>query len=144
VPALPGLPDHRLLAPGSDVLAAASAQLADGGPHSSFLAPLPGIGGDETHARITALTVPTDLQLFAATVVLVSPAGDLHGLSHRELQVLGLLVTGASNERIAGAPGSRRAPSRCTSTTCGRNSPPRPAPPPPRGPCGWGCSCPSR
>jgi DNA-binding CsgD family transcriptional regulator len=46
-----------------------------------------------------------DVRLFAAAVVLVSPAGDLHGLSHRELQVLGLLVTGASDERIAVALG---------------------------------------
>jgi DNA-binding CsgD family transcriptional regulator len=97
---LPGLPDHRLLAPGSAVLAAAVMQLAEGGPHASFLAPLPGVEGTETHARITVLAVPTDLQLFAATVVLVSPAGGLHGLSPRELQ-----VTGASNEQMAAALG---------------------------------------
>jgi DNA-binding CsgD family transcriptional regulator len=101
---LPGRPDHRLLAPGSDVLAAAGVQLAEGSPYASFLAPLPGEEGGEgvgTHVRITVLAVPPDLQLFAAAVILVSAAGDLHGLSRRELQVLGLLVTGASNERIA-------------------------------------------
>jgi DNA-binding NarL/FixJ family response regulator len=105
---LPGLPAHRLLMPGSGVLTAAAAQLAEGGPLVSFLAPLPRMDGtdsEETHARITVLGAPPDLQLFAAAVVLVSPAGDLHGLSRRELQVLGLLVTGASNERIAGALG---------------------------------------
>jgi DNA-binding CsgD family transcriptional regulator len=101
---LPGLPDHRLLAPGSGVLAAATVQLAEGSPYASFLAALPSMDGadsKETHARITVLAAPPDLRLFAAAVVLVSPAGDLHGLSHRELQVLGLLVTGASNQRIA-------------------------------------------
>jgi DNA-binding CsgD family transcriptional regulator len=41
-------------------------------------------------------------------VVLAGPAGDLHGLSPQELQVLGLLVTGASNERIAVALGITR------------------------------------
>jgi DNA-binding NarL/FixJ family response regulator len=105
---LPGLPDHRLLAPGSGVLAAATVQLAEGGPYASFLAALPSMDGadsKETHARITVLAAPPDVRLFAAAVVLVSPAGDLHGLSHRELQVLGLLVTGASNERIAVALG---------------------------------------
>jgi DNA-binding CsgD family transcriptional regulator len=108
---LPGLPDHRLLAPGSGVLAAATVQLAEGSPYASFLAALPSMDGadsterPETHARITVLAAPPDLRLFAAAVVLVSPAGDLHGLSHRELQVLGLLVTGASNERIAVALG---------------------------------------
>jgi DNA-binding CsgD family transcriptional regulator len=102
---LPGLPDHRLLAPGSEVLTAATGQLAEGGPHASFLAPLPGTEGMPTHARITVLAAPPDLRPFAVAVVLVSPAGDLHGLSHRELQVLGLLVTGASNEGIARALG---------------------------------------
>jgi DNA-binding CsgD family transcriptional regulator len=34
-------------------------------------------------------------------VVLLSPAGALHGLSNRELEVLGVLVTGASAELIA-------------------------------------------
>jgi DNA-binding CsgD family transcriptional regulator len=102
---LPGLPDHRLLAPGSGALAAATAQLAQGGPLVSFLAPLPDADGAGTHARITVLAAPPDLRLFAAAVILVSPAGNLHGLSRRELQVLGLLVTGASNERIAAAMG---------------------------------------
>jgi DNA-binding CsgD family transcriptional regulator len=103
---LPGLPTHRLLTPGSGVLTTAAAQLAEGGPLVSFLAPLPsmeGTGDEETHARITVLAAPPDLQLFAVAIILVSPAGDLHGLSRRELQVLGMLVTGASNERIAGA-----------------------------------------
>jgi DNA-binding CsgD family transcriptional regulator len=104
---LPGRPGHRLLAPGSAVLAAATVQLAEGSPYASFLAPLSGERGGEdgedggTHVRITVLAVPPDLQLFAASVILVSAAGDLHGLSRRELQVLGLLVTGMSNERIA-------------------------------------------
>ncbi|MET0763477.1 MAG: LuxR C-terminal-related transcriptional regulator [Blastococcus sp.] len=98
---LPGRPDHRLLAPGSGVLAAATVQLAEGSPYGSFLAPLPGEESEESHARITVLAVPPDLRMFAAAIVLVSPAGELHGLSRRELQVLGLLVTGASNERIA-------------------------------------------
>jgi DNA-binding CsgD family transcriptional regulator len=98
---LPGLPDHPLLVLGSGVPEAATAQLAESGPHATFLAPLPDTDGAETHARITVLAVPPDLQLFATAVLLLSPAGDLHGLSRRELQVLGLLVTGATNERIA-------------------------------------------
>ncbi|MCW2508991.1 MAG: DNA-binding transcriptional regulator, CsgD family [Modestobacter sp.] len=102
---LPGLPDHRLLVVGSGVLEAAAEQLAHGGPHASFLAPLPGGDGTQTHARITVLATPSELQAFARAVILVSPAGEMHGLSGRELEVLGLLVTGASNERIAGTLG---------------------------------------
>lgn len=110
---LPGLPGHPLLAVGSGVLAAATAQRAAGGPHLSFLAPLPtaedtegdGRAGAEAHARITLLAAPPDVRRFAAAVVLISPAGELHGLSRRELQVLGWLVTGAPNEAIAQALG---------------------------------------
>jgi DNA-binding CsgD family transcriptional regulator len=110
---LPGLPDHGLLVPGSGVLTAATAQLAQGSPHTSFLAPLPaadagegnGAEGAATHARITVLAAPRDLRSSAAGIVVVSPAGDLHGLSRRELQVLGWLVTGAPDERIAQALG---------------------------------------
>jgi DNA-binding CsgD family transcriptional regulator len=102
---LPGLPGHRLLAPGSGVVAEACEQLTQGSSYTAFLAPLPNADGAESHTRITVLVAPPDLQLFAAAVVLVSPVGDLHGLSRRELQVLGMLVTGASNQRIAAALG---------------------------------------
>jgi DNA-binding CsgD family transcriptional regulator len=110
---LPGLPGHLLLAAGSGVLAAAAVQRAGDGPHLSFLAPLPNAKGREgagapTYVRVTVLTAPADLRPFAAAVVLVSPAGDLHGLGRRELQVLGWLVTGASNQRIAAALGITR------------------------------------
>jgi DNA-binding CsgD family transcriptional regulator len=108
---LPGLPDHTLLAPGSAVLAAATTQLAEGGRQTSFLAPLPDRAGDAgagTHVRVTVLAAPPDTRRFAAAVVLTGPPGDLHGLSAQELQVLGLLVTGASNERIGVAMGLSR------------------------------------
>jgi DNA-binding CsgD family transcriptional regulator len=111
---LPGLPDHHpLLAPGSAVLAVAMAQLAEGGVQASFLAPVPAddaASGDGALSlvRITVLTAPPDVRGHAAAVVLAGPPGDLHGLSTQELQVLGLLVTGASNERIAVALGITR------------------------------------
>jgi DNA-binding NarL/FixJ family response regulator len=38
----------------------------------------------------------------------MSPAGDLHGLSRRDRQLLGWLVTGATNEQIAQALGITR------------------------------------
>jgi DNA-binding CsgD family transcriptional regulator len=103
---LPGLPGHRLLAPGSGVLSTAAVQLAQGGPFTSFLTPLPrptGGGGAETHVRITVLAVPPDVGPFAAGIVLVSPAGDLRGLTPRELEIRGLLIVGYSNVEIARA-----------------------------------------
>ena len=107
---LPGLAGHRLLASGSGVLAAAAGQLAEGGSQISFLAPLQADGGApgdgaETFVRITVLAAPPQVRRFATAVVLAGPAGDLHGLSAQELRVLGLLLTGASNERIAVALG---------------------------------------
>jgi DNA-binding CsgD family transcriptional regulator len=112
---LPGLPGNRLLTAGSAVLAAAASQLAEGGTHVSFLAPFPDAAGGGAaadgggrHLRITALAAPPDARRFAAAVVLAGPVGELHGLSAQELQVLGLLVTGASNERIAAALGITR------------------------------------
>ncbi|TFV73039.1 hypothetical protein E4P40_20185 [Blastococcus sp. CT_GayMR20] len=41
---LPGLPDDRLLAPGSPVLAVAADELADNDAYTTFLAPAPGTG----------------------------------------------------------------------------------------------------
>ncbi|MGY1632957.1 LuxR C-terminal-related transcriptional regulator [Geodermatophilus sp. SYSU D01186] len=112
---LPGLPGHRLLEAGSGVLAAAASQLAEGGSLVSFLAPPPAVAGDGvaadgagTHVRITVMAAPPDVRFLASAVVLTGPAGELYGLSAQELQVLGLLVTGASNERIATALGITR------------------------------------
>jgi hypothetical protein len=90
---MPGLPDDRLLAPGSPVLALAADELADSGAHISFLAPAPGRGGDQL-VRVTALDVAhPDLDHLTAAVLL-SPPGDLHGLTPLDLRVLGLLADG--------------------------------------------------
>lgn len=49
------------------------------------------------------LACPPDVPDYLSAIVLASPPGDLHGLTPRELQVLGLLVEGWSNPRIAAA-----------------------------------------
>jgi len=36
-----------------------------------------------------------------AELVIVSPPGDLHGLTRRELEVLGLVIDGSTNRQIA-------------------------------------------
>jgi hypothetical protein len=85
---LPGLPGHPLLTAGSPVLAYARRQLSGPGVRASFLAPF---GSDL--GRISAL----DLQ----SVVLVRPAGELHGLGTSDLQRLGARLEGWGDQRIS-------------------------------------------
>jgi DNA-binding CsgD family transcriptional regulator len=101
--ALPGLDGDQLLAVGSPVLAIACRRLGDGLPYSSFLWPLGGAFAPEGHARITVVAAPDDVPAVLAGMALVSPAHDLHGLTPRELEVLGLVIDGCSNQEIAHA-----------------------------------------
>jgi hypothetical protein len=92
---LPGLPDDRLLTPGSPVLAAARHDLSAGGPYTAFLAPAAGPAGDRL-ARVTALECALpDLDHLSAAVLLSSP-GDLRGLTPLDLRALGHLVAGTT------------------------------------------------
>jgi DNA-binding NarL/FixJ family response regulator len=93
---LPGLPDHRLLAPGSPILAAAAREVADTDIYISFLAPA-GDTGDERLVRVTALDCArSDLDHLSAAVLL-SPPQDLRGVTPLHLRVLGLLAEGAAH-----------------------------------------------
>lgn len=90
---LPGLPDHRLLAPGSRILSSAGRELARSDGYVTFLAPTDERdAGDECLIRVTALAcaLPALDHLHAA--VLLSAPGDVHGLTPLELRVLGLLA----------------------------------------------------
>jgi DNA-binding CsgD family transcriptional regulator len=98
---LPGLDGDPLLAVGSPVLDAACDRIADGQLHSSFLWPLGGWHAPGGHTRVTALAAPGDVPEVLCGVVLLSPVPDLHGLTPRELEVLGLMVDGCSNQEIA-------------------------------------------
>ena len=92
---LPGLPDDRLLPPGSSILRVATDELGDSGAFVSFLVPGPGTAGEQL-VRVTALDCDRpDLDHIAAAVLL-SPPGDLSGLTVLDLRVLGFLVTGVS------------------------------------------------
>jgi DNA-binding CsgD family transcriptional regulator len=102
--ALPGLPGHSVLATGSPVLTAVQAQLAGARVHAVFLCPADDAGAHTAaHPlyQVTALAcTPEPLGLLWA-VVLLSPPPSLHGLTRRELEVLGLLVKGWSNAHMA-------------------------------------------
>lgn len=97
VQAVPGLPDHTALHPGSPVLAAAR-EILDG-PQTSFLLPAPAEPGG--YLRVTALDVPADAPHHLSAIVALSPCGDLPALTRRELEVLGLLIVGCHNAQAA-------------------------------------------
>jgi len=93
--ALPGLPDDRLLAPGSPLLALAADEVTGSGAFVSFLAPVPSTGGEQL-TRVVALDFARpDLDHLSAAVLL-APPGDLRGLTRLDLRLLGLLVEGVT------------------------------------------------
>jgi DNA-binding CsgD family transcriptional regulator len=100
---VPGLADHPLLAPDSTALDTARAAICSGHVYTSFLWPLGGQHAPDGHARITALASTDDVPAVLTGAVLVSPPGDLRGLTPRELEVLGLVMEGLSNVEIARA-----------------------------------------
>jgi DNA-binding CsgD family transcriptional regulator len=100
---LPGLDGNPLLAVGAPVLTTASGRLADGQVFSAFLWPLGGRHAPGGHAKVTVVAAPDDGPTVLGGVVLLSPVSDLHGLTPRELEVLGLMVEGRSNQEIARA-----------------------------------------
>ena len=55
------------------------------------------------YLRVTVLPCPAPSSSRLVAVVLLSPPGDLRGLTRRELEILGLLVAGWSNRAIANA-----------------------------------------
>ncbi|MET0765102.1 MAG: helix-turn-helix transcriptional regulator [Blastococcus sp.] len=93
---LPGLPDHRLLAPGSRLLATAGQELAGSTTAVTFLA-VTGDTDDPRLVRVSALDVSRPDLDHLRGAVLLSPPGDLRGLTPLDLRLLGLLVEGATH-----------------------------------------------
>lgn len=97
---LPGLSSHVLLRPGSRLLPVAVDELA-GHQHASFLCPYREADARDRQVQVTVIACPTDLPEYLLAVALISPALDVRGLTPRELEILGLLVAGWPNARIA-------------------------------------------
>jgi hypothetical protein len=91
---LPGLPGHRLLAPGTGLLATAARELACSDTAVAFLAPTTGTEDHERLVRVTVLNFARPALDHLRAAVLLSPPGDLRGLTRLDLRLLGLLIEG--------------------------------------------------
>jgi DNA-binding CsgD family transcriptional regulator len=101
ISSLPGLTEDELLAPNSAVLGAAREVIREAHVYGSFLWPRGGRHAPDGHVRVTVLSSTDDVSSLLTGMLLLSPAGDLRGLTPRELEVLGLVVEGCSNQEIA-------------------------------------------
>ena len=97
---LPGLGGHPLLASGSPVVDIARQTLLAGQVYRSFMWPLTDALGSPGHARMTILA-STEGPAFVLGTLLITPGADCEGLTRRELEVLGLVVNGLSNQQMA-------------------------------------------
>jgi DNA-binding CsgD family transcriptional regulator len=100
---LPGLDGDALLTEGSAVVAMARSCIDDGQVYTSFLWPRGGRHAPDGHVRVTVLASPGEAPASVRGTVVLSPVTDLRGLTPRELEVLGLLIDGCSNQQIARA-----------------------------------------
>ena len=100
---LPGLDGDPLLVSGSALPALACSTLDDGRPYTSFLWPRGEPHAQDRHVRVTVLSSGEDASTGLLGTVVLSPPDDLRGLTPRELEVLGLVIDGCSNQQIARA-----------------------------------------
>ncbi|MGY1740595.1 MULTISPECIES: response regulator transcription factor [unclassified Blastococcus] len=100
---LPGLDGDALLAEASPVVAIARSHIDDGQVFTSFLWPRGGRHAPDGHVRVTVLAGTDEAPASVLGTVVLSPVADLRGLTPRELEVLGLLIDGCSNQQIARA-----------------------------------------
>jgi len=96
---LPGMPLHPLLAENSSVVLTAVEKLSHRRPQAAFLCP--DSGGSDDYVRVTAIACAPEAPSNFIALILISPKGDLLGLTHRELEVLGFIIDGRTNQYIA-------------------------------------------
>jgi DNA-binding CsgD family transcriptional regulator len=98
---LPGMPLHPLLTKNSRVVLTALAKLTHRRTQTAFLCPDP--RGHDNYVRVTAIACPPQTPNYFVALILISPSGDLLGLTRRELEVLGFIIDGRANQYIAHA-----------------------------------------
>jgi hypothetical protein len=98
---LPGLPTHRLLSSGSAIITTTARELADSDTYITFLAPSADPAGYGRLVRVTALNCARPELDHLAAAVILSPPGDLRGLTPFHLRVLGLVAQGSPVRAIA-------------------------------------------
>jgi DNA-binding CsgD family transcriptional regulator len=96
---LPGIPSHPLLTQNSRVILTALAKLTHRRTQTAFLCPDP--RGSDDYVRVTAIACPPQAPNYFVALILISPSGDLRGLTRRELEVLGFIIEGQANQYIA-------------------------------------------
>ena len=96
---LPGMRGDVMLAARSLLLETVDARVITGETRMSFL--WPQHGHEHGHVRVTYLTGCGSSLPHLRGIVLLSPAETAHGLTSRELEVLGMIVDGCSNQQIA-------------------------------------------
>lgn len=97
---LPGLGEDALLRGDTPVVRIARATLRSGQVYRSFLWPAPDDRVATEHVRLTVLAA-VDVPGRVLGVVVLAPAAEHRGLTPRELEVLGLVIDGRSNQQIA-------------------------------------------
>ncbi|MFG1926357.1 response regulator transcription factor [Cryptosporangium sp. NPDC048952] len=108
VSSLPGIAGHPLLSAESPVVKLAVAELIGDQPHTAFLWPWRSASSHtrparDNYVRITGLACDVSPPARPSGLILLQPVRDTHGLTPRELQILGLLVDGGANQQIASA-----------------------------------------
>jgi len=98
---LPGMATDPLLTECPGVVRTAVDGLNHRVRHTAFLFPVRADDGQERYVRVTGLGCPSSTSDDLVGLVLISPAGDLCTLTHRELVVLGLVIEGHANQGIA-------------------------------------------
>jgi DNA-binding CsgD family transcriptional regulator len=98
---LPGMPLPPLLSQNSSVVCTALEKLTHRRNQAAFLCPDP--RRRDNYVRITAIACPPHEPDHFIALILVSPSGNLFGLTRRELEVLGFIIDGRANQYIARA-----------------------------------------